>query len=901
MKNKIKILHIDDNIHDRQLVKDALLKENDEFEVTEADTREKFEKLLAEGVYDLVLSDFNILGFDGLQVLKVVKEANPDLPVIIVTGTGSEEIAIEAMKMGASDYVIKSVKHIMHLVPTIRTVLNRNKAEEARRKSDEALSESERKFKTLTEAAPVGIFSTDAYGITNYVNPRWCEISKLSSDEALGTGWLKAVHPDDRALLSEGWRKAAEAHTGSRAEYRFLHPDGSVAWVSGQAVPEIDSNGTITGYIGTITDITESKRAEEEIAFKHAILQTQQEVSLDGILIVDGTDKIISFNRRFIEMWNIPHNLIETGSDEPVLNFVKELLSDPDQFFERVQYLYDHRNETSIDELFLRDGRIIERYSSPMTGKNNRYYGRVWYFRDITERKRAETRIIESEAYYRTLIDISPDGIVTADMEGKVTYGSRKAYEIFQEPPDKSFVGSSVLNWVDPEFHQLIIDRIRNILAGKLEPVTRAYKLLKHDRSVFWGELSSSPLTDTSGNPNGLLIVCRDITERKRAEDELIRAKEKAEEGDRLKTAFLRNISHEIRTPMNAIVGFSALLGEPDIDRDSKNSYIEVIIQSSNQLLSIVSDIIEISNIEAGILKLNKNDVNLNILLRSLHQQFNPKAVEKRIGFVFETPLSDDDSYIQTDNLKLIQVLINLLNNAFKFTEKGEIKSGYKFNLNSLEFYVSDTGIGIPENQFNRIFDRFYQVEHQASRQYEGTGLGLSICKAYIEFMGGRIWLTSKPGEGSAFFFTIPYIAAGKHEQKQKQKELAEIEKAAIEQKKTLLIAEDEENNFLLLVELLSKLNLKILHAQNGKVAVDFCESKEKIDLVLMDIKMPVMNGFEATALIKNTGKGIPVIALTAYAFESDREKAIAAGCDDYISKPVKRDVLITLVSNYLQ
>ena len=380
------------------------------------------------------------------------------------------------------------------------------------------------------------------------------------------------------------------------------------------------------------------------------------------------------------------------------------------------------------------------------------------------------------------------------------------------------------------------------------------------------------------------------------AEQELIRAKERAEESDHLKTAFLHNISHEIRTPMNAIVGFSALLNEPDVDKETQRAYINTIIESSDQLLAIVNDIIEISNIEVGILKANINEVNLNSQLLSVYQQFSHKASERRIEFRLNTSLSGSRAMIRTDSVKLIQILSNLIGNAFKFTRYGKIVFGYSLKGNFLEFFVSDTGIGIAEDQYEKIFERFYQVESSASRGYEGTGLGLSITRGYVEFLGGKIWLSSAPGKGTTFYFTLPYFQS-------KQQYLSDMTTSdkirnTNYPEKSVLIAEDDDNNFYLMKELLSDMNLKIIRATNGIEAVDAFRSGEKIDLVLMDIKMPLMDGYEATRQILEQQPEARILAQTAYA--DDEIKAIESGCMGFISKPFVKDRFVSLVKEYL-
>lgn len=390
-----------------------------------------------------------------------------------------------------------------------------------------------------------------------------------------------------------------------------------------------------------------------------------------------------------------------------------------------------------------------------------------------------------------------------------------------------------------------------------------------------------------------------DITERKHTEAELIRSKEKAEESDRLKTAFLHNISHEIRTPLNAIIGFSTLLGDSDHNYETRQSFIEVIKNNSDNLLAIVNDIIEVSNIEAGILKLNMGKVNLNVLLNNLYKQFKPKSDEKGIGFNYVSPLPDSDAGIQTDTTKLIQILLNLLRNAIKFTPEGLIEFGYTLKKNYVQFYVSDSGIGIPADRHAKIFDRFYQVDNTITRIYGGTGSGLSISKAFVELIGGKIWLTSEIGKGSVFYFTLPYIPV-----KPPDADLSktgENEKIIINGKKSILIAEDDETNYFLMAEFLSPLNVNLIRAHNGKEVVEICESGKVIDLVLMDIKMPVIDGYTAFNKIKNTLPFLPVIATTAYAFGSDMEKILSSGFNDYLSKPFSKSVLLDKVNKFLR
>ena len=375
---------------------------------------------------------------------------------------------------------------------------------------------------------------------------------------------------------------------------------------------------------------------------------------------------------------------------------------------------------------------------------------------------------------------------------------------------------------------------------------------------------------------------------------ELIRSKEKAEESDRLKSSFLANMSHEIRTPMNAITGFSELLRIPGLEHDTVNQYVEIINANSQQLLSIIDDIIDISRIEAGQVSVSNNKININKLLNEVSCIFKPLANNKGLDFIVECGLDDEKAMTITDETRLRQVLNNLLSNSIKFTTEGSIKLGYIFSNNNFEFYVKDTGIGIAREHFEIIFERFRQVESGMSRKYGGTGLGLTIARMLAELLDGRIWLTSELGKGTTFYFSLPTLAV-EDQFEAKIKEPPAIEYSWPE--KTILVAEDEEFNYFFIHEILNNTKVKLIRARNGIEAVESCKKNPEIDIVLMDIKMPDMDGYDATRIIKSFRPKLPIIAQTAYALSEDRAKALEAGCDNYISKPIKKDRLLNIIN----
>ncbi len=474
----------------------------------------------------------------------------------------------------------------------------------------------------------------------------------------------------------------------------------------------------------------------------------------DIILLIDSKMNIVEANERAVQSYGYPREKLigmnisdlRTPEERPTLaRYFQELNEKGSSYIETV-------NRRSDGTSFPIE---ISAYTVDVDGV--RFYQNIG--RDISERKMTEVEMRESNRKLSTIIN-NLRGVVfrcNNDPEWTMQYISDGIYELTGYLPNE-FIDSKIRTYgsiIHPEDREKVWSEVHSALeTGYL--YTIEYRVVTSSGNIKWawergrGYYESDKLVALEG-------FISDITERKHIEEELIRAKEKAEQSDRLKTAFLHNISHEIRTPMNAIVGFTTLLEDPDTDEESRKQYIEIISQSSNQLLSIITDIVDISNIETGLVKVSRKSVNLNTLIRHLYDQYRPRTEQQGLILNFTTHLDNNEAVVRTDETKVIQIFSNLLNNALRFTREGRIELGYVLRGEMIEFFVSDTGIGIAPEHHEKVFDRFFQVEGPSSKQYSGTGLGLSISKAYVELLGGKIWLISKPGEGSLFCFSIPY------------------------------------------------------------------------------------------------------------------------------------------------
>jgi PAS domain S-box-containing protein len=522
----------------------------------------------------------------------------------------------------------------------------------------------------------------------------------------------------------------------------------------------------------------------------------------------------------------------------------------------------------------------------------------LYMLKDI---EKARKKLSSAKEYTDNIIRSMIETLIVMDTKGVIQKVNKSTSDLLGYS-EAELIGKHI-SYIFPEkgknaINKLIVDFLEKNIITNIE---RTY--LTKDGIEIPVIFSGSVMKEADNMIQGIVCVASDITIRKKHEKEvqdqnkkieqtnieLIEALHKAEESDKLKTAFLQNMSHEIRTPLNGIVGFSQLLSSKNYPEANKLEIAKLVERSSFRLIELVNNILDIAKIETGQVNINSTAFNLNGFMRELKDFFELFVKEKKLTLDYQNSLEDDECIIFLDKEKLHQIMVNLINNSIKFTNEGGVIFGYTIQKNLIEFFVRDTGVGIPEEMQERVFDRFTQADVALTRNYEGSGLGLSICKGLTELLGGKMWLKSAMGKETTFYFTVPYLPTNM-KNGQGGSALFDLEK--IRKKLKILVAEDDEINFKFVEYLFLHSKHNLTWAANGQEAVDLFIHKDDFDIVLMDLKMPIMSGYEASTIIRSRFSDVPILALTAYAFEEDKQRALDAGCTDFLQKAYKKDDL---------
>jgi len=769
-----------------------------------------------------------------------------------------------------------------------------------RKMAEQALAESEEKYRVLLNGGSYGILAIDVESRQFlFSNPAICQLFGYTDEEfqRLSIGNLVPKESLD-LVISEFESQMRGDKTVSYAQ-TCIRKDRTVFYADIAGAPIIFNGRKCS--VGFFIDVTDRKITEEALRMSEEKYRNLFENVQDVFYQIDLNGNIQEISPSIKHFSEFPRNEI-IGTN------VADLYYNP---LDRELLLNEIKTKGEVRdfELILKTKGGERRFTSinarlilDADGIPNHIDGAL---RDITERKLADEKVSLSESAVKRinaqLIEvqrIARIGSWTHNLENPMPVWSDEMFVIFGIDPVKGVPTYPVFReFVHPDQRIILDDAINAVMTtGQGYSLELLVNLPDGNKRVI--HMQCEAFFGEDGRPLSTLGTAQDITEQKQFEKELITAKNHAEESDRLKSAFLANMSHEIRTPMNGILGFAELLKEPQLTGEKQQNYISVIEKSGKRMLNIINDLVSISKIEAGQMNVSISATNINDQMESVYTFFVPEVEKKGLQLSIINTLPSTECQIKTDREKLYAILTNLLGNALKFTSSGSIGFGVVKKSGYLEFFVKDTGCGVAENKKEIIFERFRQGSELLSKPYEGAGLGLSISKGYVEMLGGKIWMESVHGKGSTFYFTIPYNADVKAKPAIK-KVSANTEANKKVKKLKILIAEDDEASAYFLSTALDIYSREILTAGTGVETVEACRNHPDIDLILMDVKMPEMNGYEATVQIRQFNKRVVIIAQTAYALAGDRKKAIEAGCNNYISKPMVISELKGLIRQY--
>lgn len=780
--------------------------------------------------------------------------------------------------------------------------------------AEEKVRESEIKLQGMISASPDLVWLKDKNGVYLECNFRFEQFSGFSKANLIG----KTDYDFFDKELADFFREndsiaiAAGKSVLNDEELTFAS-DGHIELVETIKTPLYDNKGQVLGVMGIGRDITERKQSELALRESEERFKTIFNDTPMGIALIDSnTGHILEVNYMFTKI---------VGRTIEELNFIGLMsITHPEDIQENLNNMALMNSGKisgyQMKKRYLKPDATIVWVNltvTPISIKKGIHSKHLCIIEDITESRQAEEKLRKlSQA-----VEQSPITIIITDIKGCIEYVNPKFMEttgysleeVIGQNPRVLKSGHTT-----PEEYEQLWQTITSGSDWRGEFVNK-----RKNGELYWESASISPITNTKGQITHFIAIKEEITYRKETDllleeknqkieaqneeykhlnEELIIAKNHAEESDKLKTSFLANMSHEIRTPMNGILGFAGLLKDPMLSGDEQEEYIDIIEKSGARMLNIINDIIDISKIESGLMRVKITESNINDQIDYIYTFFKPEVEIKGMKLSQIKSLTSLDSIIRTDREKVFAILINLVKNAIKYSNEGVIEFGYIKKGKYFEFFVSDTGIGIPKSRQKAVFERFIQADIDDKMAVQGAGLGLSISKAFVEMLGGKIWLESELGKGSTFYFTIPY---DKSIEENTGKINLVIDNEIVNHLKKLkiLIAEDDEISKLYINKAVQSFSKETLNVSNGAEAVAVCSNNPDIDLILMDIKMPVMDGYEATQEIRKFNQKVIIIAQSAYGLSSDIQKAINVGCNDHISKPIDKHEFLTLLQKH--
>ncbi len=893
---------------------------------------------------DLILLDIMMPDINGYEVCRQLKadEKTCNIPVIFISALNEVVDKIKAFSVGGVDYIGKpfnteevlarvrthlTISHLQQQVTARNEQLQQEIAEH--QKTSAALQEREKKLvnaniflDNIINTMPNPVFVKDEQHRWLILNDTFCDFMGYRREQLIGKSDYDFFPKEQADVFWEKDNLVFESNHVHTNEESFTDSEGKLNTILTKKSAITDINGQKI-LVGIITDITERKNMEDALRESEEQYRDLVQNANNVILRANPQWELTFLNHYGQKFFGytedeiigknlfgtiVPDSESVTGRDLNAL--LSEIIKEPDK------YRYNE------NENMRRNGeRVWLAWTNKVTTDSEGNPKEILCIaNDITEKKQAEKALRESEEQYRNLIENMSDIVYILDTAGKVIYASPAVESLAGFKPEE-IIGRHMTEFVHPDDLPILYKQFQTVKSGHKASILE-YRLYKKSGEPFWARTSSRP-NFKDGVVESIQGILTDITDRKLAEEELLKAKEAAETANRFKSDFLSNMSHEIRTPMNAIMGFTELLASLIEDRLQK-SYLEAIQSGGKSLLTLINDILDLSKIEAGKLDIRYEPVNPHNIFNEIRQIFAMRIAEKNLEFIADIA-EDIPESLMLDEVRLRQVLFNLIGNAVKFTESGYVKisaaplprplpgaergdSPFPFREGgrgvrsvNLTITVEDTGIGVPAESQAKIFEAFMQQEGQSAKKYGGTGLGLAITKRLVEMMNGDIVLESEPGRGSIFRITLHHVAISRTASEIGEPKRTDPENLIFEPA-TILVADDVNVNRFLIKALFKNTDIRIIEAEDGRDAISVAELNLP-DAILMDISMPVMDGYEATTQIKQSAtlKHIPVIALTARAMTQEKEKIMSAGFDGYLTKPVQRAELFCELSRFIK
>jgi PAS domain S-box-containing protein len=773
------------------------------------------------------------------------------------------------------------------------------------KQAEGAVRQSNLRWQLATDAFADGTWEVNLKTDTYYYSLQYQRLLGYSEQAfaAVRSRWQNLVHPDDHALLEQCMGAYLSGQVADcLCENRMRCADGSYKWVLTRAVvTERDAAGAPVILSGAHTDISTLKHTQQALEVTTHSLYTAINHFREGMVLEDENRRVMLTNDAFArEMSRVSSASELVGLDgEDLARESCHYMRYPSAYLARIAAVLARRELVTGDLVEMKDGRVLQRDYIPVKDADGRYLGQLWKFRDITVRTRAEEELKRREEKYRGIIENMSLGLVEADLDDHLIYANQSFCDM---------TGFCTSELQGQRLSPLLLSGedlalVESKLVSRQDGIADSYEIVvtTKEGEKKWLLVSGAPLYDNQHQHVGSIGIYLDVTPQKQLEASLREAKAAAEISTRAKQDFLVNMSHEIRTPMNAILGMSHLLAQTALDETQAN-YLHAITASADTLLVIINDILDLSKIEAGYLAVERIGFSIAQVYAQVEKTLRYKAEEK--GLLLETWLAPDlPAVLVGDPYRLTQILLNLAGNAVKFTEQGYVRIAATLlgrptpHEVEVAFMVEDTGVGIEASYLQRVFDEFSQEDSSITRQFGGTGLGLSISKKLVALLGGELRLASRKHEGTTSSFTLR-LAVG-NPQLVLQKEAAQCLYEAL-QGKRLLLVEDNVFNRMLATTFLANAGIEVHEAANGKVAVELAR-QHTFDLVLMDVQMPVQNGYEATAQLRQELQlTVPIVALTANAIVGERAKCLAAGMNDYLTKPFQEIALLKMVYKWV-